>query len=59
MDLQKERVAPKVRVGAIKENATHARFGRICGAEEERVFGNNFSQVGGPVGEVVDEREKG
>ena len=59
MDLQRERVAPKVRVGAIKENATHARFGRVGGAKKERVLWNDFGQVGGPVGEVFDEREKG
>ena len=52
-------MAPEVRSGAIKENATHARFGRIGCAEEERIFGDNFSQVGGTVGEVVEEREKG
>ena len=60
MDFQRKRVAPEVRVGAVEENAIYARFGRIgCGAEEERVFGDNFSQVGGTVGEVVEEREKG
>ena len=52
-------MAPEVRSGAIEENATHARFGRIGGSEEERIFGDYFSQVGGTVGEVVEEREKG
>ena len=49
-------MAPEVRVGAIEEDATHARFGCIDCAEEERIFGDNFGQVGGTVGEVVEKR---
>ena len=59
MDFQRKGVAPDVRVGAIEEDATHARFGRIGCAEEERIFGDNFGQVGGTVGEVVEKRKKG
>jgi len=58
LDFQRKRVAPEIRVGAIEENATHARFGRIGCAEEERIFGDNFGQVGRTVGEVVEEREE-
>ena len=51
-------MAPEVRVGAIEEDATHARFGRIGCAEEERIFGDNFGQVGGTVGEVKRKKIK-